>query len=302
MKLCLSVLTTDTRGRSLAECLEAINALRRDELARLHVLVVQNGASVPSERILNAASIMNFPTTVVAEPRRGIPIARNRAIDFALENGLDHLAFIDDDAVPDRNWLSVLVRGYRATQADAVTGPQVPVFSSDAPPRLRHAAIYRERRIDCNSACRWAASHNVLFSVRFVERHGLRFNEAFRTGGSDKEFFMRFSAAGGIIRWIPEAVVREAVPPERLSLNWAVLRAWRLGTTGFNIERSVRSDLKAGLVACGKGMAYIGLGLVTLPTAVVPRSPGLVNGLCHIAHGTGFLAGLSPRLRIRKYV
>lgn len=302
MKVCLSILTTDSRNESFRACLDAIDRFESDPGTDLHLLIVQNGVSEPTERVMAAVANRSVPVTVRAEPRRGIPFARNHALDFAREAGIPALAFIDDDAVPDRSWLREIVAAYTASGAEAVTGPQVPVFAGDAPARLRNAMIYRERRLEAGSRCRWAASNNVLFSVDFAERNGLRFNEAFRTGGSDKEFFMRFTDAGGRILWTPAAIVREAVTPERLSVRWAMMRAWRLGTTGFSIERSVRSDVRAAAVACGKGLAYIGLGVVTLPKALAPKNAGLVDGLCYIAHGTGFLAGLNPRLRIKRYV
>jgi glycosyltransferase involved in cell wall biosynthesis len=281
---------------------EAIDRLTPMADVTLDLLLVHNGVAEPAPALKSIAASLRTPTTVVAEAQRGIPFARNRALDHADAGGFDYLAFIDDDAAPDASWLIQIVTALRESGADAVTGPQIPVFSADTSPRLRRARIFQERRETARARVNWAASNNVVFALRFAVRHGLRFNEDFATGGSDKEFFLRFHACGGVIVWTPDAIVREPVTPERLSIRWAVLRAWRLGTTGYAIERGVRSPAKAILICFYRGLRYCARGLATLPTAVAPGSPGLVDGLCDIAHGVGFILGMSARFRINRYV
>ena len=302
MRVCLAVLTTGARSETLKTCVKAIDRLKPVAGVSLALVIVHNGVREPDVTVRNVAATLRTPTTVIAEARRGIPFGRNRALDHAAAHGFDHLAFIDDDAAPDPDWLLEIVAALRESGADAVAGPQLPVFSEDAPPWLSRARIYQARREPPRARVDWAASNNVIFATRFVTSHGLRFNEAFTSGGSDKEFFLRFHARGGVIVWASEAIVREPVTPERLSIRWTVMRAWRLGTTGYAIVRGSRSPERAVLVCAYRGARYCLRGLVTLPMAVVPGGPGLVDSLCDIAHGVGFVLGMSQRFRMRRYV
>lgn len=302
IRILIAVLTTGSRGRSLADCVAAISELEPAPGVDWKLILLQNGAPNVAPAVAQVRDSGPMGLRVVLEPRPGIPFGRNRAIVEAIESGADYLAFIDDDAAPDRDWLVEAVRVLRKEGTDAVTGPQAPVFPEGVPVRLSRAMVYQALDFDSPHPIRWAASNNVIFSVPFVRDQGLRFNEAFATGGSDKEFFLRFSASGGVIRWASRAVIREPVVPERLSLRWAVSRSWRLGTTGFQIERSIRSTPAAVATCILKGAAYVMLGIITLPLGMVPKRAGFVDGLCYIAHGTGFLLGLSHRFRIRKYV
>lgn len=301
IRIMLAVLTTSARGSSLRECARAIALLRPVPGVRLEFVIVQNGAALVSEEVASIRTENSAVNDVILEPQKGIPRARNRALDHAAGAGADYLAFIDDDAVPDQDWLVEAVRVLRETGADAVTGPQHPVFPKDAPVRLSRAAIYKAVDHDPELACSWAASNNVIFSVSLARAAGLRFDESFTTGGSDKEFFLRFSRAGGRIRWAPLAIVREDVVPDRLTLSWAIRRSWRLGATGFRIERSGRSAPEALAICLAKGGIYVAAGLLLLPTLLVPRHAGCIDGLCYITHGTGFILGVSPVFRPRSY-
>ena len=303
MDVMIAVLTTGSRSVSLDECLRGIAKQDTPATIRVHVVVVQNGTDVVDQTIVDEFSpIFRLHTfDVIAEARKGIPFARNAALRFALARGVEHLAFIDDDASPDPDWIRKLVSPLNA-KVNAATGPQVPVFPDDAPSCLRNASIYRERQLAQGSRCKWAATNNVVFSVGFAHAHQLWFNENFLTGGSDKEFFLRFSKAGGTILWVDDAIVREPVVQDRLSIDWAVKRAYRYGSTGFTIEKSIRGPFGA-IAVCGlKGLAYIAAGLVRLPAALAPKNATYVNAICSCAHGTGFLLGIVTMFRLGRYV
>ena len=302
IRILLAVLTTGARSGPLRTCVDAISRLRPAAGVELSLLLVQNGAEATTRELTSFLTVATPTTHVALEPQVGIPFARNRAIAEAIARSADYLAFIDDDAAPDEDWLIQAIKVLRATKAEAVTGPQFPVFPRHTPHRLLNAAVYRAARHDSERPCTWAASNNVIFSIDFVKKHGLTFNETFTTGGSDKEYFKRFSRVGGIIRWAPRAIVREPVTSERLNLRWAVRRSWRLGTGGYRIEVATTSRPKAVTICVGKGVAYLAGGIAMLPLTIFPKHPGYVNGLCYLAHGAGFILGLTARFRPKTYV
>ncbi len=294
ISVCLAVPTTGGRA-SFADCLAGIAALDIPAGVRFSVLVVENGREVPELTVQD----FPFPLRSVAEPQRGIPFARNAALDHA--GDADYLAFIDDDAAPDRSWLAEMVKALRETGCEAVSGPQVPVFPEGSPDHLRQAAIYRERRFEHGALVSWAASNNVLFSLDFARRNGLRFDEKMMTGGTDKVFFLHFTRSGGRIAWAPDAVVREPVTEARLNKRWAIMRAWRFGSTGYSIERSSHGPAKGALICLFKGAGYCALAGVTALRSAIPGGPPVIDASCALVHGIGFFAGLFPRFRIRRY-
>jgi glycosyltransferase involved in cell wall biosynthesis len=66
----------------------------------------------------------SFPVALhFAEQRRlGISFARNRAVTEALGPGADFVAFIDDDDVPDVDWLLCLLEAQRRANTQIVFG------------------------------------------------------------------------------------------------------------------------------------------------------------------------------------
>ena len=63
----------------------------------------------------------------VQEPRRGISYARNTCLDHVARDA-EFFAMIDDDEVPELDWLEQLLCAQARAGADVVRGAVVPVF------------------------------------------------------------------------------------------------------------------------------------------------------------------------------
>jgi succinoglycan biosynthesis protein ExoM len=68
----------------------------------------------------------------VQEPRRGISYARNTCLDHVARDA-EFFAMIDDDEVPELDWLEQLLCAQARAGADVVRGPVVPDFPEGAP-------------------------------------------------------------------------------------------------------------------------------------------------------------------------
>ena len=114
----IAVCTRD-RTEQLAECLCGLEGLNYPSL---DVLVVDNA---PTDRATEYLIRNNFPKVrYVQEYRPGLNWARNRAIQEARG---DIIAFTDDDAVADLEWVNALVRIFSENPGVmAVTGLVVP--------------------------------------------------------------------------------------------------------------------------------------------------------------------------------
>ena len=114
----VAVCTRD-RTASLSLCLDALTKLN---YPALDLLVVDNA---PSSEATEHLVRERFPTMrYVREDRPGLDWARNRAIQEARG---DIIAFTDDDAMADPNWISAIVRVFLENpEVMAVTGLVLP--------------------------------------------------------------------------------------------------------------------------------------------------------------------------------
>lgn len=203
----------------------------------------------------------------VLELERGIPQARNRALSEARQCS-DFIAFLDDDEVPNPEWLDELLRITRDRNAAIVYGPVLPQYVEE-PPRW----VLRDRYFNRNSykdgeQIEKAATGNVLISRDVFTTLGSEkpFNEEMAlTGGSDAHFFKRARLAGFPIHWAEHAVVYETIPPERMRIWWVLMRAFRTAYTELYMDTITQPLWKARMKRALHGIGRIGAGLLLLP-------------------------------------
>lgn len=246
---------TYRRPEGLARLLEALTRIDRPE-AELHLVVVDN-ACEPQTRALceDALPRLRMRLRCVEEPRRGVTFARNRAVDEALALRADFLAFLDDDDVPDPDWLVALLRCQRVSGAELVFGTWRLAEEVQVPPRLAHLKYYRPH--DYTKTNRFgipapAGTGNVLISGEFLARMAERepvFDPSLAfVGGSDTDFFVRAVRAGARQHMCLDSVVRGYWSPDRATLRGILRRSHTHGYTGAFL------DLKYGRVRRGRAV------------------------------------------------
>ncbi|RJR35250.1 MAG: glycosyltransferase [Desulfobacteraceae bacterium] len=110
------IVCTRDRTAQLRRCLQSLVEL---EYPNYEIIVVDNAPSSDDTAGLAAG----MPVRYVCEERPGLDRARNRGIAEALY-GI--VAFTDDDALPDRNWLNAISSAFAKREVMAVTGPVIP--------------------------------------------------------------------------------------------------------------------------------------------------------------------------------
>lgn len=217
---------TRRRPDGLARLFASLSALERPEGCTIEVVVVENDE--PHERPLPTCT---FPVRHVFEPRQGIPIARNRAIDEAAPHA-DWIAFLDDDESVESTLIVRLLAAVRATGAPIATGPALPRFESGSPEWAARSGAYEPVRHSHLARVPYAFTNNVLFDAAIVRGDGApRLDEGMlHTGGSDREFFARLARHGHAIVWADDAISYEWYPPARATYRWLFQRSYRLGT------------------------------------------------------------------------
>lgn len=209
------VVCTRDRTDLLRRCLRALLALEGEGH---EILVVDNAPSSEATARLAAS----LPVRYVREDRPGLDWARNRGLAEA-RHGI--VAYTDDDAVVDPDWLRALARAFTDPDVAAVTGLVAPLeLESEAQNwfELRYGGMGKglvPRTLvpgDLTPEALLATHHfgvgaNMAFRRDVLE--GLRgFDTALDVGtpaqgGGDLDLFHRLLAAGHLMRYVPDALV-----------------------------------------------------------------------------------------------
>ncbi|MCX7974600.1 MAG: glycosyltransferase, partial [Candidatus Aminicenantes bacterium] len=158
------------------------------------------------------------------EEKQNIALARNKAIFGSIG---DYIAFIDDDELPDSNWLLNLYYAINKYKVDGVMGPVCPLFESLPPGWVMRGGFFNRRRFKTGHEMIWEESRtgNVLLRREIFTKNPIWFREEFGSGGEDRDFFFRKINEGYRFIWCDEAVVYEHIPKIRWSIIFMVKRA-----------------------------------------------------------------------------
>lgn len=255
---------TCRRPQRLAQLLEAL-AAQDSAGGRVawSVVVVDNDPAGSAQPVVQAfearRSAGALPAVSYAhEPEPNIARARNRACATA---SAPFVAMIDDDELPEPQWLVRMLATLQAHQADGVLGPVRPRYEATPPAwvlrggfceRPGHATGERLVRP------RQMRTGNVLIRRAVLQAETRRlasdatgpFDVALgRTGGEDTDFFRRRLAQGDTYVWCAEAPVWEAVPAERLTRRYFLRRAWLRGAVNARRARLLSADAARSLAA-----------------------------------------------------
>lgn len=269
---------THRRPKTLARLLSSFNALAWPDGSRVIVLAVDNDDNESARKIVEQRQSGNAEIRYVCESRRGIPIARNRALDEARAMDADLLCFIDDDEYPDRNWLAALVDCWRETGAHLIGGPvevtQAPADAAVWSRFVNTSLIGRMKRKNRKTARAaetgrpfTVVTNNWLCDLNWQRRTGVRFNEKLLfSGGSDTAFHRAAMEAGARIAWCPSALVHETMSENRLTLAYQFRRAAAQSITHFRLKHAGVSPMIASrTLAIAAARFVLGAILVFVP-------------------------------------
>jgi O-antigen biosynthesis protein len=193
----VSVVVCSHNGeRTLCDCCEGVNALR---YPRYEAILVDDGSTDAT-----AAIGREHGLRVISTENRGLSSARNTGMQAAAG---EIVAYVDDDARPDPDWLTYLVWSLLRSEHAGVGGPNlappadglVPDCVANAPGGPVHVLVSDE-----------IAEHlpgcNMAFWRPRLEAIG-GFDEQFRVAGDDVDLCWRLQARGWTLGYSPAAVV-----------------------------------------------------------------------------------------------
>lgn len=237
---------THNRVDLLQELLESLQTIELDGLdpRQVRLLVVDNNPT-GSVRAMCGPYSDRLPIglDVAEEPQRGISFARNKAVSVALNDGADFVAFIDDDDMPEPDWLLRLVEKQRDTDADIVFGGWRPMGNVDMPAWLKQTRSFQShvpRSRNAYGLPKYVGTCNVLFRRGVLERLGADgpvFDPDFALiGGGDKDLFIRASKSGSNLVLADRSIINKREEEDRQTIKGALRRAFRNGCSVMNMS------------------------------------------------------------------
>jgi GT2 family glycosyltransferase len=193
----VSVVVCSYNGaRTIGQTLEG---LRRLDYPRYEVIVVDDGSTDATADIARAHDVR-----LIGGPNRGLSHARNLGWRAARA---DIVAYIDDDAFPDPQWLTWLTAGFARGAHGAMGGPNLPppddgdvaACVAEAPGGPVHVLL-SDVEAEHVPGC------NMAFRKEHLEAIG-GFDERFRRAGDDVDVCWRLRARGITIGFSAAAVV-----------------------------------------------------------------------------------------------
>jgi GT2 family glycosyltransferase len=178
---------------------DTLEGLARLDYPDYEVIVVDDGSTDAT-----AAIAQSYGAKVVSTPNQGLSAARNVGLEAA--SG-EIVAYIDDDAYPEPDWLTLLVTGFRQGGYCGVGGPNLlppedgatAECVANAPGGPCHVLL-TDREAEHIPGC------NMAFQKSWLERVG-GCDPQFRSAGDDVDLCWRLQEAGGRLGFHPSAVV-----------------------------------------------------------------------------------------------
>jgi succinoglycan biosynthesis protein ExoM len=290
---------THSRSQSLTRLLVALQDIDLSGYnpASVELIVIDNNPNPETAAICQRAS-PRLPIAVhyEEEPEAGITYARNCGVTSALERKADFIAFIDDDDLPQSDWLIQLLDRQAVTEADLVFGTWV--LDNDMPQRARESGIFRlpVKAKHQNKGGRYglpvfSSTCNVLVGRDILERvatTGEIFSHDFRySGGEDKDFFIRAHALGANLASAELSVIHQIHEAERYTASGLLKRGFKSGCSQVGMARA-HGNRKRLFQLIGKALVKVLFSLILLPFSIFFRG-FFIHSLYRLAKACGIL-------------
>lgn len=245
-------ITTCNRLRLLHRLLDAIRDIRRIPAGNSVAIVVVDNRPDGRARALVGGMAPSYPLPLyfLEEPEPGISQARNRAVAWAMDHGTDFIAFLDDDDVPEPDWLGHMLRRQTATKADIVIGAFRSIFPPGTPQWLMEDPDYASGCLDLSRRFLGRPSGSstciCLVGAPLLGRMGeagYYFDNFFGLiGGVDADFFTRAARLGAVFAAADDALLNRYFTPDRVTTVGWMRRKFRVGVALTHVLRKYGTE------------------------------------------------------------
>ena len=300
--LSVSVVVCAHLEERLPDTMAAVNSVRRQSLAPAEIIVVVDHNPVLCRRLASA-----LPDLAVVENQEARGLSGGKNTGIAMARG-DIVAFLDDDAVADADWLKFFVAPYSDPAVAGVGGLTLPSWAGRQPPWFP-AEFYWV--VGCSyvglptspAPVRNLFGGNASFRRGIFDtvggfRSGIGRSASKRPLGCEETELcirLRQQSPGSVLLFDNRAVIWHKVPATRSRFSYFLSRCYAEGLSkamvtrkvgmrdGLSAERSYSSKTLPAGVARGIAAAVRG------DPAGLGRSAAIVAGLG--AAGAGYCTG-----------
>lgn len=248
------IMCTHNRCDFIEEPLLSLLSQRIPDGIKYEIIVVDNNSDDNTEAVVKKMSKRgDKQIKYLREERLGLSYARNLGVEKA--SG-DIIAFIDDDAVADDNWVANLLGVYQKNELAACVGGKVKPLWPDGkkPEWLPYHLFPFLSFLDFGDHLKIAESHheypigvNISFRKEVFQNIGKFKSDLGRVGScllscEDSEFCFRLQTSSlrqRNIYYAPEALVYHQVLPERLTKSYFNKRLFWQGISEAAFESKV---------------------------------------------------------------
>lgn len=243
------VVCTYNRAHLLPVCLKSLVNQTLDK-RYFEVIIVDNNSTDKTQEVANKflSTYPNFYT--LFEKRQGLSYARNRGY---LESKGKFIAYIDDDAKADKDWLKKILYAFENVipQPSAVGGKILPYYLSEKPDWFLDVYELRtwgdkEGFLQLPRAPYGFSGSNMAFPKTILIKYGgfpvdLGMKGNKMRFGEEAALFYRIYQDSPYFWYDPEIKVEHLVPERNMKLWYRIKRTYKIGISSARIE-SIKPD------------------------------------------------------------
>jgi glycosyltransferase involved in cell wall biosynthesis len=296
---------THNRPSYVRDCLEG---LRQQTAAPEHfnILIVDSASDAEASAELAALVPATANARIVRVEQPGLSLARNAGADAA---DSDYIAYIDDDAIPEPDWIERILDVAREFRPALIGGRILPRWEAPLPgwwpPKLRGTLTIIEaegqgeyRTSDLPAGMEPYGANLIVHlpALRAIGGFGRNSGRVGKALLSDEEVQLawRLQAAGYSARYDSRIVVRHQIQAARLTPSWLLSRLYWQGVSTVLTRR----QLGCPHAVWRELPRRLAVTALLWPTGLISRrSPRLLACRWRLAYAAGFVrAALGPKL------
>ena len=218
------------------------------------VIVVDNNSNDNTQSISDSF-LKQLPLRYVNEVKQGLSHARNRGV---YESKGQYLAFLDDDAIPEKSWLETarVLLSSLTEEYDCIGGPILPFYTSEKPTWFKDEYETRSwgktpRYLDLWQG--FAGSNMIWRKDTILELGGFDValgmtGENLALGEETKLFFALWKQRPTAkVYYLPELKIKHWTPIEKMDIEYQKKRNIAKGVSSYYIHRATWPFLKRAI-------------------------------------------------------
>lgn len=271
---------TYNRSYYLRKALNSLATQKLSEQDHFDIIVVDNNSTDATQDVVQQFE-SPAPVRYICEERQGLSHARNAAIQASQS---ELIAFIDDDAVAEADWLSELMRVYKATPAACVGGRIDLDWEIPRPDWLVEPLLLYLSHLDYGSETllllrQLPFGANISFRRETLDKVGGFSTTLGRKGNQlldaeEIELCHRIRLAGGEIWYTPKARVIHTVTAQRVQREHLLRMAHGKGRSAARMGLMSQGALGTLLRAIKRGALRVPYDSVLTALLAATGQPG----------------------------